>query len=109
MTDEKPAHLTTQELIIKSSEINEESINLILEYQHQIDHQEQVIQELSKQVVFLKSLRWWQRPIAAFYGEFWEARHNAMARTNRRIRRDIDTLVQKVIDLEEELDQERRS
>jgi hypothetical protein len=105
--EEKQDHMSTQELIIASTEINTESISIILEYQHQIDHQEQVIQGLSQQVNDLRSLKWWQRPVAALYGLGWRLRFAAMERTTHQLRKDIRILIDKVIDLEEKLDEER--
>jgi uncharacterized coiled-coil protein SlyX len=104
--NDQTRRLTTDELLIACHDINGESISIMLEYQHQIDHQEQVIQELSEEVVFLKSLPWWQRPIASFYGMAWEAKHNSMARTNRQLRKDIRILIDRVLDLEDKRDEE---
>jgi uncharacterized coiled-coil protein SlyX len=108
MSEKPTRRLSTEELMIACHDINEESISLIREYQHQIDHQEQVIQGLSQQVQDLRSLRWWQRPIAALYGLGWRLRFAAMERTTHHLRKDIRILIDKVIDLEEKLDGEDR-
>jgi uncharacterized coiled-coil protein SlyX len=106
-TPEQTRRLSPEELMIACRDVNQESIDLILEYQHQVDHQEQVIQGLSQQVNDLRSLKWWQRPVAALYGLGWRLRFAAMERTTHQLRKDIRILIDKVIDLEEKLDEER--